>query len=84
MERAALALLIAALAACAPMTAEQCRSANWYAEGERDALYSTTQPRFADLAKGCQLADPAAAEREYLEGWAAGYSELGRRTHKPG
>ena len=66
------------------MTAEQCRTANWYAEGERDALYSTTQPRFAELAKACRPADPVAAEREYLEGWAAGYSELGRRTHKPG
>ena len=83
MERFAVAL-VAVLAGCAPMTPEQCRSTNWYDEGVRDALYNATQPRFAALARGCELPDAGAAERQYLDGWAEGYSELGRRTHKPG
>jgi hypothetical protein len=66
------------------MTPEECASADWYALGESDALYRAIQPRFAQLSRDCKLADPAAAERQYLEGWDAGYSELGRRAHKPG
>jgi hypothetical protein len=77
-------VLCIALCGCAGMTPEECRTANWYEEGERDALYLSTSPRFELIAKGCQLSDPRAAERDYLEGWAAGYSEAGRRAHKPG
>ena len=77
-------ILAIALCGCAGMTLDECRTANWYEEGERDGLYLSASPRFELIAKGCPLSDPRAAEREYLEGWAAGYSEAARRTHKPG
>ena len=77
-------LLCLALTGCAPMTAQQCANANWYEQGERDALYSGIQPRFDQLAKPCSLSDRAAAERSYMEGWAAGYSEHERRVDRHG
>lgn len=64
------------------MTAEQCARADWYAEGEADALYSGIRPRFEQLAKACPLADAQSAERAYLDGWAAGYSEHQRRVDR--
>jgi hypothetical protein len=82
--KSGLVILCFALTGCAPMTAQQCASANWYEQGERDALYSGTQPRFEDLAKSCTLPDRAAAERSYMEGWAAGYSEHQRRIDRHG
>jgi len=77
-------ILTIVLSGCAGMTPEECTKANWYEVGERDGLYLTSAPRFELIAKGCQLRDARGAERDYLEGWAAGYSEAGRRTHKPG
>ena len=64
------------------MTQEQCARANWYGEGETDALYHGVRPRFEQLARECQLADASAAERAYLDGWAAGYSEYQRRADR--
>lgn len=72
------------LCGCAGMTPDECRTANWYELGERDGLYLTASPRFELGAKGCALPDARAAERDYQEGWAAGYAEAARRTHKPG
>ncbi|HZS68260.1 MAG TPA: hypothetical protein VFA72_14185 [Burkholderiales bacterium] len=81
MERlAVIAFLVAA--GCAPMTPEQCARADWYAEGEADALYHGIRPRFEQLARECRLAKPAAAEQAYMEGWAAGYSEHERRADR--
>jgi len=71
-----------AAAACAPMTPEQCARADWYAEGETDALYHGTRPRFELLARDCKLPDAQAAERAYMEGWAAGYAEHERRADR--
>jgi len=70
------------LAACAPMTPEQCARADWYAEGEADALYHGIRPRFELLTRECQLGEASAAERSYMEGWAAGYSEHERRADR--
>jgi hypothetical protein len=64
------------------MTTEQCARADWYAEGEADALYHGIRPRFEQLARECELADAAAAERAYLDGWAAGYAEHERRADR--
>jgi hypothetical protein len=79
-----LLVLCCALTGCAPMTAQQCAGANWYEQGERDALYSGIQPRFDQLSHVCTLPDRSAAERSYMEGWAAGYSEHQRRVDRQG
>jgi len=64
------------------MTAEQCARADWYAEGESDALYHGVRPRFEQLTRECNLGDARAAERAYLDGWAAGYAEHQRRADR--
>lgn len=64
------------------MTPEQCAQANWYAEGETDALYHGVRPRFEQLARECRLGDTAAAQHDYMDGWAAGYSEYQRRADR--
>jgi len=83
MERSALAaFFILAATACAPMTTEECARADWYAEGETDALYHSASPRFEQRTRECKLADVAAAERAYMDGWAAGYAEHERRADR--
>lgn len=64
------------------MTAEQCARADWYAEGEADGLYHGFRPRFELLARECRLPDTQAAERAYLDGWAAGYAEYQQRADR--
>jgi hypothetical protein len=64
------------------MTPDECAKANWYAEGETDALYHGLRPRFEHLTRECRLADTRAAESAYMEGWAAGYAEHERRADR--
>ena len=64
------------------MTPEECAKANWYAEGETDALYHGIRPRFEQLARECKLADASAAARAYSDGWAAGYAEHQQRVDR--
>lgn len=75
-------MVLLTVAACAPMTPQQCARADWYAEGQTDALYHGTRPRFEQLARDCKLPDAQAAERAYMEGWAAGYAEHERRADR--
>jgi len=64
------------------MTPAECVRADWYAEGEADALYHGIRPRFEQVTRECKLPDAQTAERAYMDGWAAGYAEHQRRADR--
>jgi len=72
-------LCLAALAGCAGMTENECRSADWAQLGERDGI-SGNQPRIEVYAHQCGRYQVAAAERPYLDGWWVGHAEFVRRA----
>ena len=67
------------LAGCAGMSESECRTGNWYALGERDALLAN-QPRIDVYAYQCGRYGVKAAESDYMAGWTAGYDERSRRS----
>jgi hypothetical protein len=72
-------LFLAALAGCAGMTENECRSADWAQLGERDGI-SGNQPRIEVYAHQCGRYQVATAERAYLDGWWVGHAEFVRRA----
>jgi len=64
------------LAGCASLTEADCRSGNWYALGERDAM-AGLQPRLDQYAAQCGAGVSPAS---YMEGWQVGYTEWNRRV----
>jgi hypothetical protein len=73
---AALSLTISALlAGCAAMSDSKCRSANWYALGERDALFFGLRPQIDQYAHQCSRHGVQAAEKDYMAGWIVGDRE---------
>ena len=78
MTRIAIALSVL-LAGCAPMSEMQCRSADWYRQGEDDGLRGN-QARVAQYAHQCTTYGVKPAEQDYMAGWAAGYAEWARRV----
>ncbi len=75
-------LVLAALAAgCAPMTASECRTANWQALGERDGL-SGARPQIEQYAHQCQASNVTVAAGAYMEGWLHGKWEYDGRVHR--
>lgn len=75
----AIALAAALLAGCAAMGEHQCRSANWYDLGERDALVYGMRPQLDQYAAQCGRHGIQPAEKEYLTGWFYGERERDRR-----
>ena len=61
MYRAIAACLL--LTGCAAMSESECRSGNWYALGERDAL-SGSRPQLERYADQCGRYQVAAAEKD--------------------
>ena len=57
------------------MTEQECRSANWYELGERDALIYGQQPRIDQYAFQCQRFGVQPAEKDYISGWTVGDRE---------
>ena len=65
-----------ALGGCAtPMTDAQCRSADWYKLGDRDARYYGVQPQIDQYALQCERFGIRTGEAAYMAGWRDGYSE---------
>jgi hypothetical protein len=65
-------LLAALLAGCASMSDSDCRSANWYALGERDALIYGLRPQIEVYAHQCSRHGVEPSEKDYLAGWLDG------------
>lgn len=68
------------LSGCASLTEGDCRSGNWYALGERDAM-AGLPPRIDQYAAQCgaRVAE-ANSTASYMEGWQIGYTEWNRRV----
>jgi hypothetical protein len=77
MTRTISALLVtgALLAGCASMSDVECRGANWYALGERDALHYGLQPQIDQYAHQCSRHGVQPSEKDYLAGWIVGDRE---------
>ena len=78
------------LAGCAAMSADECRTADWREQGERDALAGYPRARLADIRKACAEAGVAPHEGLYADGWSRGIVQFctsdngarwGRRGH---
>jgi hypothetical protein len=76
-------LLIAAVtlsaAGCAGMSETECRTANWYAIGEREALIYGLRPQVDQHAHACSKYGVQMAEAQYIDGWNVGQGERIRR-----
>lgn len=67
---------------CASISEQECRSANWYQLGERDALIYGMRPQVDQLAYQCGKFGVQPDEKEYLAGWQVGNWEHARRASR--
>ncbi|HXU42394.1 MAG TPA: hypothetical protein VN675_08725 [Burkholderiales bacterium] len=74
----ALVILSLLLAGCAAMTEGECRSADWYKTGYRDADPYGLQPQFYVYEHQCH-AWVQASQADYMRGWVDGYREFNTR-----
>jgi len=73
------ALLLVMLTGCAGMSDNECRTADWYALGERDGLIYGLRPQVDQYAAECGKYGVQPAQKEYLAGWFYGERERGIR-----
>jgi hypothetical protein len=67
------------LAGCAGLSEEDCRSADWYVMGYRDARYRIT-PQDRILSPQCERYGLKIDQARYLQGWREGDYEFHDRT----
>ena len=75
----AVALSSLLVCGCASMSESECRSADWYQLGYRDADPYGLRPQIDLYAYQCR-AWVKASESEYLRGWVDGYREWNTRV----
>ena len=78
--RVAVSACLLGLAGCVSMTEPECRSANWYDYGWRDAL-GGLRPAYEVYAYQCEALKVKANEGDYMKGWHEGKWEYDRRAH---
>jgi hypothetical protein len=61
------------------MSAQDCRSADWYGLGYRDADLYGLQPQIDQYAHQCQGTGVAPQHNAYMAGWVDGYAEFKSR-----
>jgi hypothetical protein len=66
-------------AGCAGMSDTECRSANWYELGEREALVYGIQPQIDQYSYQCSRHGVQASSTDYMAGWVVGNGERIRR-----
>lgn len=69
------------LCSCASISETECRTTNWYARGEADALMGT-RPQIDLYAQQCARFGVRPAEQDYMAGWNVGYGEWNRRVSR--
>lgn len=74
-KSSALIVLALLLAGCAAMSESECRSADWYQVGYRDADPFGLRPQFYLHEHQCR-AWVQASEPDYMRGWVDGYREF--------
>ncbi len=75
----AVALSSLLVCGCAAMSESECRSADWYQLGYRDADPYGLRPQIDLYAHQCR-AWVHASESEYMRGWIDGYREWNTRV----
>jgi hypothetical protein len=70
-----LVVIAALLPGCAAMSDSECRNANWYELGERDALVYGLRPQIDQYAHQCGRHGVQPSETDYLSGWIIGERE---------
>jgi hypothetical protein len=65
-------LLALLLSGCSALGDGECRTANWYEIGERDALVYGLSPQIDQYAYQCSKHSVQASEKEYMAGWVVG------------
>jgi hypothetical protein len=78
-----LPVLLLLTSACASMSESECRSADWYALGERDGILGL-QARIDTYAFQCQRYGVPAASDRYLDGYWIGNATYRDRTAHDG
>ena len=73
------ALAFTLFAGCMQMSESECRSADWYQIGYRDADNFGLRPQVDQYAYLCQAYGVQAAEPTYMAGWVDGHREFERR-----
>lgn len=63
-----LLLVVAVLSACAPMTPQECKTANWFDVGLRDGREGEPMSMLDDRTKACAEAGVQANTQQYLAG----------------
>ncbi len=72
-------VLLLFLSACAGLSADACRSANWYDLGFRDALYGI-QAQDLVYAEQCAPHNVTVDGARYAQGWREGRYEFDLRA----
>ena len=72
-------LLALLLSGCTALGDSECRTANWYEVGERDALVFGLRPQIDQYAYQCSKHSVQASEKEYMAGWVVGNDLRWRR-----
>ena len=70
--------MLAMLAGCASVDAEDCRRANWYDLGFRDAIFGL-QRQDELYARQCDPHGARVDAARYVQGWVEGTYEADRR-----
>jgi hypothetical protein len=65
---------------CMSMSDSECRSANWYDIGEREALIYGLRPQIEIYTHLCNQHGVQASEKDYMAGWNVGQGERIRRA----
>jgi hypothetical protein len=74
------ACVLLAAGCAAPMSAEQCASADWYRLGYRDGDVYGLQAQIVQYAEQCRSA--SVDRKAYMAGWSDGYAEFRSRVEK--
>ncbi len=70
------AAALALLGGCAAMSEQECRTADWREQGQRDALDGQPRSHLADLHEACAKAGVVPHDGLYLEGWSRGVRQF--------
>lgn len=79
-SKASIALACLLAAGCAQMTESQCKSADWYQLGYRDADIYGLRPQVDQYAYQCRSFGVQPAENTYMAGWVDGFREWNTRV----
>lgn len=65
-----------ALAGCAAMSPQECRTADWREQGTRDALEGQARSHFDDIRQACAEAGVTPRQDLYFDGYARGLRQF--------